>query len=97
MLFQPFQHGAHAASGEGNAGIRRAVIQMERVAIGRERVAARKDDVTHIAVLFVRLFRTEDPFVAAFETVLRRVQIKQRQSQAIDAPSRGLLDTVINN
>jgi hypothetical protein len=66
---------------------------MERVAVGCEGVAARKDDVAHIAVLFVGLFRAEDPFVAAFETVLGRVQIKQRQSQAIDAPRRSLLVT----
>src|SRR5512135_1066998 len=42
VLFQPLEQRAHAAGGESDVRIRHAIIQMERVAIGGQRVAARK-------------------------------------------------------
>lgn len=66
VLFKPFQNGANTAAGQGNARIRRAIIQVDSVAIRSNCVAARKDDVVHIPAPLIGFFRAKDPLVATF-------------------------------
>ena len=58
---KPFQNRANTAGGQGDAGIRRTIIQMNRVAIGSDGVAAWKDDVVYIPMPLVRFFRAKYP------------------------------------
>ena len=51
MLFKPFQNGADTAAGQGDARIRRAIIQVDSVAIRSNGVTARKDGVAYIPAL----------------------------------------------
>ena len=64
-LLKPLKNGANTASGKGNARIRRAVIQVEGVAIGGNGAATRKDNFVHVPVPLVGFFRSKDPLVTA--------------------------------
>ena len=97
MSVKPFQNGANTACGQGNARIRRAVIQANSVAIGGDGVTARKDDVVHIPVPLVRFFRTKNPLVAAFEANLRCMQIKQSQAESVNAAGCVLSHSVVDH
>jgi len=65
MLFKSFQQCANTSGGKGNARIRRAVVEVEGVAIGSNGVATWKHDVAHIATLLITFFWTKDPLITA--------------------------------
>ncbi len=65
-LLKPLQHPANTAGGQAYACIRRAVIEVDGVAVRRNRLSARKHDVVHVSPLFVDFLRAEDPLVASF-------------------------------
>jgi len=50
-----------------------------------------------IATTFIWFFRAENPFVPAFETDLRLVQIEQGQSEPVNGTGGILTDTVIDD
>ena len=50
-----------AARRQRDAGVRGAVVEVDRVAVGADRVAARERDVADVAVALVRRFGAEDP------------------------------------
>src|SRR5687767_4976426 len=62
VLVEPAQQRLDAPGGERDAGIRGAVIEVDRVAVGIDGVAARKGDIADVAVFFVLFLGTEDPF-----------------------------------
>src|SRR6185436_19270988 len=97
MLVEPVQQLANAARGERNAGIGRAVVQIDRVAVGTQRVAAREGDVPDVPLALVRRFGTEDPCVAAQETVLRTVERQQGDAETIKTAGRRVPDAVIEH
>ncbi len=80
VLLKPGQHGAHAAGGQANACIGRAIIQVNGIAIWRNGIAARENGIPDIPGLFVRFLRAENPLIAALQAIFRSMQIKQRQS-----------------
>ena len=86
-FLKPIENGANTAGGQGNARIRRAIIDVNGVAVGSNGVAARKDDVVHIAALLVGFFGPKNPLIAAFQAPFRAVQIKQRQAQPVKTPA----------
>src|SRR5271166_3388431 len=79
---QPRQKAANAAVGQRDAGIRGAIIQIDGVAIGGNRVAAGKHHVLNIAVAFVLGLRSKHPGISAIEAFFRLLQIKQSQAEA---------------
>ena len=74
--FQPVEQLADASRGQCHTGIGGAVIQVHRVAVGRDGVTAGKDDVADVAFALVRFLGTEYPVLAALEAFLRRLQIE---------------------
>ena len=61
---------------QADAGVRGTVIQVDRVTVVAERVAAWERDVPNIAFAFVGRLGTENPGIAAQQAVLRRFQIE---------------------
>ena len=97
VLIEPLKHGANTAAGHGNARIRRAIIQSDRVTIRSNCVAARKDDVVDISVPLVRFFRGKNPLVAAFEANLWCLQIEQSQAEPVNGAGCVLTHSVVDH
>src|SRR5512147_1373447 len=87
---KPLKKAAHTAGGEGNPGVRCAIVEANSIPVWPQGVSARKDNIIHVTALLVGLLRTEDPFVAALQTDFRRLQIKQSESQSVYRPGGGL-------
>ena len=68
---QPGQERANAAVRQSNAGIGRAVIEIDRVPICCHRVAARKYHVLDISLTFVLRFGRKHPGVSADQAFFR--------------------------
>ena len=66
MVFplQPLQHATDTALSEGDRSVRGAIVQVERVAILPDRVAAGEDDVVHVTRALVVRFRRQHELVA---------------------------------
>src|SRR5439155_14928888 len=64
VLVEPGEQLPHAAERERNASVCRAVIEVDRVAVSAESVAARERDVADVPLPLVRGLGTEDPRVA---------------------------------
>src|SRR5258707_7119642 len=64
VCLQPGQQGAYAAGSQADAGIRRAVIKMERVAVRGDGVAAGKDYIVYVPAYFVGFLWPKDPLIA---------------------------------
>ena len=79
MPVQPSQHLADAARRQGDARVGRTVIHMDGVAVGGDGIAAREDDVAHVAALLVAFLRAEEPLIAALDQALRRFRVEKRQ------------------
>ena len=61
VLVQPTQQLAHAARRERDAGVCRAVVEVDGVTVGAECVTARKRDIAHVPFALVRSLGAEDP------------------------------------
>src|SRR5579862_6785442 len=84
VFAEPRQHPADAPFGEGEAGVGRAVVEPQRVAVGAEGVAAREGDVRDVALALVDGRRAEDPRVAAGEARLRLVEREERRAEPVE-------------
>src|ERR1700730_5918519 len=58
--FEPGQHLVDAAGGEAHAGVCTAVVEVDRVAVWADGVAAGEDDVVDVSEALVGLFGPED-------------------------------------
>jgi len=65
FILKPLKNGANTAGGQGDARIRRAVIQMDGVAISGKGGVTGKDDVARIPTPTAGFRRTKDPLVTA--------------------------------
>ena len=65
IVLKPLKNGAKTICGQGNARIRRAIVEVDGIAIGGNGIAARKDYVVHIPASLVAFFRAKEPFVNA--------------------------------
>jgi hypothetical protein len=97
VLFKPVQHRLHTTGCQGNTGVGGTIVQADGIAIGGNGVTAGKDDVINVAMLLVRFLWAKHPFVAAFDTVLRCMQVKQGHTQPVNATCGRLLHTVIEH
>src|SRR5689334_13153435 len=79
VLIEPAEELADAAHGERYRGVCCAVVQVDPVAVGAERVAAREDHVVHIPLAFVRRLMAQNPRVTPEEAARRIVQCKERE------------------
>src|SRR5712691_3697708 len=97
VFLKPSQQSAHTAGGEANTRICRAVIKVDSVAIRSNGVATRKDDIVDVPAHFVGFLWSKDPLIAALQAKLRRLQIKESQSQPVDGSGRRLAHSVVNH
>src|SRR5438067_1416071 len=86
VAVEPREDLRYAACRESDGGIGGTVVQIDRVAVVSKRVAAGEGDVPHVALAFVRGFRSEDPRVAAKQALLRGGEIEQCDTQPVQAP-----------
>ena len=91
------ENGPNTSGGQGNTGIRRAIVHVKGVAIGGNRHTTRKDYIVHVPATLVRFFRAENPLIAAFQTAFRTMQIKQREPQPVETAGGGLPHAVIDH
>ena len=90
VTFQPVEHLADAAGGQRDARVGGAVVEPKGVAVGLDRVSAGKHNVVYVAKALVVGLGAEHPGVAATQTLLGRVEIQQRQADAVEfAGGRG--------
>ena len=97
VAIEPVKNLADAARGERNAGIGRAVIEVDPVVVRVKRIATWKCDVADIAFALVVRFGSEDPGIATQETVLRGVEIKESRAQSIETSRARPPDSVIQH
>src|SRR5205807_7825876 len=97
VLVEPMQQRADAARREGDARICGAVVEIDRVAVGVERVAAGERDVAHVPLALVQSLGTEDPRIATRETAFRVLQCEQRNAEAVKTPSGRLPHAVVEH
>jgi hypothetical protein len=83
---EPAEDLCDAPLGQSHAGIRRAVVQVDPVAICIEGVPAWECDVADIAFAFVRRFRPEDLRVATQQTLFGGFSIEQRGTEPYRQP-----------
>ncbi len=85
FILKPFKN-ANATDRQGNARIRRAIIEVDGVAISGNGVSASKDDVVHIPEPLVEFFWTNEPFVAAFQAQLFISKCSKQYQEAFRYP-----------
>jgi hypothetical protein len=76
---EPAQERTNATLRQGDTRVCGAVVEIGGVSI-RDRISAREDHVLNVTVAFILRFRRENPGIAANQTLLRILQIKERQS-----------------
>jgi hypothetical protein len=74
---QPHQNRANAATRERNARISGTVVEIDGVAIGSNRIAARKHNVLNISMTFVFRFGREYPGIPSNQAFFRLFQIEE--------------------
>src|SRR5688500_12227403 len=97
MLVKPLQHRPQTGSSQADAGICGSIINSKSIAVGRQRISTGKYHVVDVATLLVSFLGPENPFVAAQQAMLRRVQIKQSKPQSVDGARRGVADAMVND
>src|SRR6185369_5494524 len=70
---EPFQELTHTRSGECDRTICSSVVDIDRVAVGVNCVAARKDDIVHVAVALVLSFWAKYPRITSSQTLVRLI------------------------
>src|SRR6185437_16549486 len=86
----------YAACCHCNAGIRRAVVEMDRISIGADDLPAGEHNVLDIAIALIRGLRAKHPGVSSPQANFRPFQIKERKAQAINTSRSGSADPVID-
>src|SRR5687768_11617700 len=79
IAIEPVQELANAAGCQGDAGIRRPVVEVDRVLVGANRVAAGEGDVGDVAFALVAGLGSEDPRIPAQQAVIRSLEVEERQ------------------
>ena len=82
ISIQPIQKRLNAALCQRNAGIGRAVANIDGVPVRRQRISAREYDVLHIAASLVFGLGPEDPGVSPKQAVLGLLKIDGANSSA---------------
>src|ERR1700730_15569288 len=77
VRIQPLEERANTGPGEGDRTIRSSVIHVDGVAVGVDRISARKHDIVDVAVALVVRFGTENPRIAAQQALLWVLQSKE--------------------
>src|SRR4029453_17484027 len=93
----PTQKGANAAGSQSNAGIRGAVIEIDRISVCRDSIAAWEYDILDVSVSLVVSLRRKHPRISAHQTFFRPLEIEERQTQPVDGTRRRPSDAVINH
>src|ERR1043165_3550780 len=76
VAIEPPEDLADAARRHRHAGVRRTVIEVQRIAVRSHGGATGKRDIPDVSMPLVRRFRSEDPFVPAQEQTLGMFEIK---------------------
>src|SRR5690349_15499493 len=97
LAVEPTQELLDAPRGERDARVRGAVVEVERIAIGADRVPARKGDVADVAGSLVGCLGAKDPGVAASDAMVRMFEIEQRKTEPVQAAASRLSDPVIEH
>jgi len=94
---EPGKEAADAAVGQGDAGIRGAVVEIDDVAVCGNGVATGKHDVLNISAAFVLRFGGEHPGISADQTALGLFEGKKSQAKAIDGAGGRSADAVVDH
>lgn len=97
VALKPVQQSADAGSRDRDTGVGGAVVEVHRVAIRRDGVAARENNVCHVPLTFVHFRRPENPCVTSQQAPLWRVEVKQGQTEAVQAARCRLAHAVVND
>ena len=97
IFIQPVKHILNTSGGQRHAGIRSAIIEVERISIGTDGITAREYYIAYITGKLVRFLRAKDPFVAAQQAARWVFQVKEGQAQTINCSRRGIAYTMIND
>src|SRR5258708_26803347 len=82
VFVEPAQQLADASARERDAGIGGAVIEIDAVSIGVERVPTGKRHIADISLAFVAGFGTEEPAVTSQQTMRRPVQSEASEAES---------------
>src|SRR2546430_1860816 len=74
VVVQPVKEFSNASRRQRDAGIRRAVVEIDRVTVGADGVSARECDIADVSVALVIRFGPEDPRIPAKETLIGLVE-----------------------
>ena len=85
MISEPAKQVSFAARRERQAGVSGAVVEVDGVVVGAERVAAGERDVADIPVALVLRFGTEDPRFSACKAHLGLVESEEGDAETIQA------------
>ena len=97
VRIEPLQDLANAPRSYGDRSICGAVVEVQRVAVAADGLAAGEGDVVDVALRFVDRFRAEDPFVSAQEELGGLFEVEEGHAQSIEAAGGVGADAVVDH
>lgn len=84
MFVEPAQELTNASGRAGYARVCSAVVEVEGVPIRSDGVTARKGHAAHVSIALVFSFGPENPGIFAKQALVRFVECKERNSEAVE-------------
>jgi len=97
VLIEPLQELTNTSRRECYAGVRCAVVEIDRVTVGVDGVAAGEDDVGHVSLALVGCLGAENPRIAPKEAVVGLVEREKGDAETVERPRRRVPNAVIKH